>query len=83
MSIPLTRDRRPRIEATLPNIIAAIDSQVRVVDGCISIAPDWRPLTDTDMVALRETLGRVHGFKPVSKRRMREAIRMLAAKGTS
>lgn len=77
----LTRDRRGRIEATPQNIMSAIESQITVFNGRTMIyeGTAWRPLTDTDMIQLRET-AEIQGFAPISKRRMREAIRMIVAK---
>lgn len=82
----LTFDSRNRYEATLTNLIFVLAKQELAAlgfdtfRGQIMICPQggqWRPLTDTDMIRIREALER-KGFAPVGKDMMRDALQKVA-----
>ena len=84
----LTIGSKGRYEATLPNLEAALTAQETTRIGLdtfrerIMIAPagseDWRPLTDDDMIRLRNRLEKVERFAPISSALMRDALRLVA-----
>lgn len=84
----LTFNGRNRYEATLPNVTSVLAKQELAVlgfdtfRGQVMIAPaaapsQWQPLTDTDMVRLREALER-QGFAAIGKELMRDALQKVA-----
>ena len=84
----LTLNRRNQYEATLENLVHMLGEQRQIhigfdtFRGRIMIAPtsteDWRPLTDSDMIYIRERLGRVEKFAAISKELMRDALQLVA-----
>lgn len=83
-----TFNTRNQYEATLENIVHVLGEQQRTrigfdtFRGRIMIAPagteDWRPMSDTDMIQLREWLGRVGRFAAIPKELMRDALQLVA-----
>lgn len=83
-----TYNSRNKYEATLENLVHVLvrQEQTRIgfdtFRGRIMVAvagtEDWRPLTDTDMIQLRETLGRVKGFAAIGKELMHDALQLIA-----
>lgn len=79
---------RDQYEATLPNLVHMLGEQQRTRIGFdtfrhrIMISPagteQWRPLTDVDMVKLRERFSRVEGFAAVPKDLMHDALQLVA-----
>lgn len=94
VSIPdmpkLNRNKSGQIEATLPNLVAALACpyhfgwQVRYDTFFCQkmIAPygaeKWCPLTDVDAVAIREDYEKTRNFKRISERLMQDAITLAA-----
>ena len=88
----LNRNKSGQIEATLPNLVAALACpyhfgwQVRYDTLFCKkmITPyggeKWRPLTDVDAVAIRESYEKERNFKCISERLMQDAIALAADK---
>lgn len=83
------RDKRGEIEATLPNVLAALrrrdvcDVWLRYdmfrgeIVGAFGDETEWRSFTDTDYTRIREHLEH-NSFKPVSKEMVRDAVAKVA-----
>lgn len=84
----MTLNKKGQYEATLENLVYVLDAQKLTTlgydtfRGRVMVAPvgtqDWRPLTDTDMIQLRETLAREQHFAAISKELMRDALQLVA-----
>jgi predicted P-loop ATPase len=84
----LSMNRRNQFEATIENLVHVLTTQNQgqlgydKFRGRVMTAPtgtnDWRPINDTDMIQLRETLGRTKNFAPVNKELMRDALQLVA-----
>ncbi len=87
---PLERRNDGRLLATLPNLRAALsrpdwfgwDVRFDTFYNNIMVAPfgtgEWRQVTDALEVRIRAELERNHGFQPVGKDLMRDALRLVA-----
>ncbi len=81
-------NRKNQYEANLENLVHVLGVQRQATLGHddfrsrMMLAPQgsdaWRPITDTDMIQLRERLARERGFAPISKELMRDALQMVA-----
>jgi hypothetical protein len=84
----LTMNRKNQFDATLENLALVLGQQTKMTlgfdqfRGRIMIAPagtiEWRPISDTDMIHLREALGREQRFAPIGKELMRDALQLVA-----
>jgi len=84
----LTMNRKMQFDATLEALVYVLGKQTQAsigfdeFRGRVMIAPagteEWRPLTDTDMIQLRETLAREQRFAPIGKELMRDALQLVA-----
>ncbi len=84
----LSMNRRNQFEATLENLVHVLTTQRNGqlgydrFRGRVMVAPegttDWRPINDTDMIQMREHLGRSSNFAPVTKDIMRDALQLVA-----
>lgn len=84
----MTFNRKGQYEATIENLVHLLSTQKQATLGYdqfrdrIMIAPavseEWRPLSDTDMIRLRETLGREQRFAPISQDLIRDALQLVA-----
>jgi hypothetical protein len=84
----MTLNRKNQHEATIENLVYVLSTQQQATlgydqfRGRIMIAPagseDWRPLSDTYMIQLRETLAREQRFAPISKDLMHDALQLVA-----
>jgi hypothetical protein len=80
--------RKLQYPATIENLVYVLSAQRQTTlgfdqfRGRIMIAPagtrDWRPLSDTDMIQLRETFARDQRFAPISKDLMHDALQLVA-----
>lgn len=87
-SYAMTFNRKGQYEATIENLVYVLSTQQQATlgydrfRGRIMIAPvgteNWRPLSDTDMIQLRETLAREKRFAPISKDLMHDALQLVA-----
>lgn len=88
MAYTMTLNRKNQYDATIENLVFIVGAQrqTRVgfdeFRGRIMVAPAgteyWRPLSDTDMIQLREILAREQRFAPIPKELMRDAMQLVA-----
>lgn len=81
-------DKKMQYPATIENLVYVLSAQQQAMlgfdqfRGRIMIAPastkDWRPMSDTDMIRLRETFAREQRFAPISKDLMHDALQLVA-----
>jgi predicted P-loop ATPase len=86
----LTMNRKMQFDATLEALVYVLAKQTQAsigfdeFRGRVMIAPasteEWRPLSDTDMIQLRETLAREQRFAPIGKELMSDALQLVAAR---
>jgi hypothetical protein len=85
----MTTNRRGQHEAVLENLVYVLQEQPTRIGydqfrGRVMVAPqgteDWQPLTDAQMIDMRETLARVSNFAPVGKDLMRDALLLVASR---
>lgn len=81
-------DKKMQFPATLENVVYILGKQCHWVlgydefRGRVMVAPvgteNWRPVSDNDQVAMRETFGRELHFAAVGKDLMRDAVNLIA-----
>lgn len=81
-------DKKMQFPATLENVVYVLGKQRHWMlgydefRGRVMVAPvgteDWRPVSDNDQVAMRETFGRELHFAAVGKDLMRDAVNLIA-----
>jgi hypothetical protein len=86
----LVMNRKMQFEATIEALSYVLGTQRQAsigfdeFRGRIMIAPagteEWRPLSDTDMIQLRETLAREQRFAPIGKELMHDALLLVASR---
>jgi len=86
----LTMNRKMQFEATLEALVYVLGKQTQAsigfdeFRGRVMIAPagteEWRPMSDTDMIQLRETLAREQRFAPIGKELMSDALHLVASR---
>ncbi len=84
----LTMNRKAQFDATLENLNVVLSTQGIATLGYdefrerVMVAPagtiEYRPITDTDEIHFRETLGRAQRFAPIGKEIMRDSLRLVA-----
>ncbi len=84
--VPLLINAKGKYDATLPNlktILTSTDAACFAYDefrGRVMLkrGVDWKPVTDTDLIRLRELLERQHNFAAIGKDLMRDAVDLVA-----